>query len=175
MKKKILCLLLALILVLTTGCKKKQPEQIQQEQIQSEQTQTVAPEETEPATLPALEITEILEEGDLVTVTTTFGTVSYPFAFSDLLSVAVEEDRLVFNANLEEAVPVFVIRFDDQAPIRLGSFYFSQTQQTLIVSAELMELPEGMDASQSGFYAAQETFNDVVNSLSENQNFTPEQ
>jgi len=166
---KILCLVM-IVVVLLAGCKgKAQSVQTQPTESQPEASSETVPEPTR----PELTVTEISEEGDRVVVTTSFVTFSYPFAFSDLLGVTVEENRLVFVANQEQPVPVYTIRFDDKGMIALGSLYLPQTKETLSVTAELMPLPEGMADNQNSFFAIQETFNDVIASLEENAQFTP--
>ena len=174
------CLMLALLMLMTallvTGCKKEEAATPEQTLPEEPVTDAVPTEPAEP-TDPVLEVTDTQEQGEDILVSTSYCTLRYPFAFSDLITVtaAPEEESLLFTAVLEDAqVPVFALRFGVQAGIEAGTLQLPVTGETVSVGIDLMELPEDLDqAHHASFYAAQEVINDVIASLEENEAFTP--
>ena len=165
-----------------TGCGGRQPAE---EPASVSQLMPVSEPADEPAADPVpepfytLEIGESVEDGDAVVVSTTYGSVRYPFAFSDLIHFVAENDAdhamLEFTADIDDVeAPLYTIVFNGQEGILLGSMSIPDSEEPVPVYAELHapeeELEEGDLAT---FYAAQETFNDVVVSLGENEGFMP--
>lgn len=161
----VLCLLLALV-----GCKKEE----------TGESQATEPAATQPEpTCPPLAVTDTQEQEDWVVVTTSYCTLKFPFAFSDMLQVtaAAEEESLYFTAKLGDTEQtVFVIRFGGEGTVELGQLRLPVTEATVSVRADLLPLPEDLPQEHHGsYYAVQEVFNDVIASMAENENFTPVQ
>ena len=122
-----------------------------------------------------LQIQNVTEQDDTVLVETTYGTLRYPYAFSDLMSVEAEvfEDysALNFNATLDgKTVKLYTLLFNMREGVPVGTLEVED--QMYAITAQFHD-PEGVsDENIVTFYAVQETFNDVVNSLSENEGFT---
>lgn len=120
-------------------------------------------------------VESVTEEGAAVFVKTTYGMVQYPYAFSDLISVeaATFEDYAVldFCATLEDtAVKLYTLMFNTGEGIPVGTLLVDG--ETFVVTAQFHDAIGIGNDSMVTFYAVQETFNDVVNSLSENEGFT---
>ena len=128
--------------------------------------------------LPVLEILSAKEDGEWVTVDSTFGSFRYPTAFSDVLRVeAVEQGEsasLRFVARIAaKDVTVYTLHYGKATGIRCGTLRLSNTAEEIAVYADLAEKPAGVpDDWASTFYAAQETFNDVLSSMTEDSRFT---
>lgn len=134
---------------------------------------TETPTETTPETL--LQILSSEEQGEYVVVTTNYCTVRYPFAFSDLIRVAAESgdrEALTFSVLIgDTAVDMFAIYFDDSGAIDLGSVTVDEDGQIRALTADIWTVPDILDEDGRNTYlAAQESFNDVVASLAENEN-----
>lgn len=142
---------------------------------ETEETET---EETAPKAV--LQVLSTEEQGEYVTVTTTYGSFRYPFAFSDLIQIqAMEEngsESLMFYAVIgDTGAKLFTIRFDDGGAVALGAMTVDQDGTTLPLTADVYSAPDTLDADgKNTYYAAQEIFNDVVISLQENENFVSE-
>lgn len=166
--------LLILAAVLLTGCGSDAPAQ----------TTTAAEETTQPAetqTVPVdvLEVVELREEGALVAAETTYCTVSYPYAFSDLIALSCLKengaDYLVFSAAASQGeYPLFYLCFGQDAGILLGQLVLPVTGETVPVYAGLYTLDETVaESDRDTCLAVQECINDVIASLGENENYTP--
>lgn len=120
-------------------------------------------------------VESITEQKDVVIVVTTYGTVKYPYAFSDLLSVEAETfDEyavLEFSATIGDKVhKLYKLIFNGKEGMPIGTL--QKNGETYVITAEFYEMNGVSDDGIITFNAAQETFNDVVNSLSENEGFT---
>ncbi len=139
--------------------------------------QEPAPEGQTGQQIGKLTIESIEEQGDKMVVTTSYCQVKYPYAFSDLIQVEAVNDaqgaRLVFFATIEGTrADLYSLCFGETDNILLGTLKVGGN--TVTVSTELFQAGQGLDKDlQYVFVAAQETFNDVAASLSENGNFTP--
>lgn len=124
------------------------------------------------------EILSITENDEWVEAKTTLGAFRYPTALADVLRVeAVSQGdtaALRFVARLAERdITVYTIHYNKAAGIRCGTFKPSDTAEELAVYADLAEAPDDVDADWTAtFYAAQETFNDVLSSMAEDSRFT---
>lgn len=117
----------------------------------------------------------VTEQGDAVLVVTTYGTVKYPYAFSDLLSVEAETFEkyavLDFGATIDGTMhKLYKLMFNSEEGMLIGTL--QKDGETYVVTAQFYEMSGVSGDSVITFNAAQETFNDVVNSLSENEGFT---
>ena len=167
-----------LIAALACGCGKKTAEPAAPETVPAAMEQTLpAAVETQPAA-SGLVVEAIEEQGDTMLVRTSFVQVKYPFAFADLIQVrSVNGDNVAslefFVASQDEEYPIFTLHFGGNEGILLGTVQISNEETPRAVYAELA--PADTDALGDyleTFYAAQESFNDVVVSLAENTNFT---
>ena len=119
----------------------------------------------------------VTERADFVVVTTTYCTVKYPYAFSDLIFVEAKtleaHAELQFSAEIDgEKYRVYTLYFNGEEGMPLGTLQIDG--ESYGVTAMFHEVTGLDDDDMISIYAAQETFNDVVNSLPENQGFTAE-
>lgn len=179
--KRMLAALLALMLVLLTGCGGKEAAD---ETIQAPVTTApVAAVETTVATEAPekvqLAVDSIEEQGDMMIVNTPFCVLKYPFAFADLIQVeamnSADTAELVFSAKLDlSSYRLFSIVFGGSGDILLGSMMLPDGEAPVEVYATLYQIDETLSADfVNTFNAAQECFNDVMVSLMENEGFTP--
>ena len=172
-----LAAILVLMGVLLAGCAGEAPAETTA--ATEEQTQASQPAETQPAPADVLEILEIREEENLVQVQTTYCTVSYPYAFSDLMVLSCREEDgaeyLVFSAAVsQEEYPLFYLCFGQDEGMLMGQLVLPVTGQTVPVYAGLYPVDETVpEADRSTCLAVQECINDVLAALGENENFTP--
>jgi len=173
--------------VLLTGCGKELPEQTnvpEETQIQSQtDIQTLPTEEVSTTASQPVDILEILayREADArVMVETSWCTVAYPYAFSDLMKVSCSNGemtgRLEFGAQLEQGVcPLFYLSFGEESGFLLGRLTLPETGEVVEVWAGLYSLDaELTDAERDACLVGQESINDVIASLNENGNFVSE-
>ena len=158
------------------------PEETQV-QIQTEAQTEPQTQETVVTTAPApedvLEILEIREEDGWMMVETTWCTLGYSYAFSDLMTVRCENetgtDWLVFSASLEQSeYPLFYLNFGEETGFLLGTLTLPETGETVEVWAGLYALDADMpDEDRDACLVGQECINDVIAFLNENDNFVP--
>lgn len=128
------------------------------------------------AQMEQMVIHSIEEQGELVRINTSYGTVSYPFAYSDLITVdpVTETGRvgLAFQVNLNgNLVPIYTLWIHGDAGVICGLLDINGV--TYPVRMEFMSVPENLDQGHLlTFYAAQETVNDVITSLKDNPNYS---
>lgn len=157
------------------ACGKNSAEAPETVPVQTEQT-VAAVVETQPVTVN-LSVEAIEEQGDMMAVKTTFCQVKFPFAFADLIQVkAVNEEAvasLEFAALIAgDAYPLYALHFGGSEGIHLGAMEIDGEAEPRAVYAEFYPADEAALGDNLGtFHAAQETFNDVVASLAENQKF----
>lgn len=126
-----------------------------------------------------LSIQAVKEEGDRVLVETNYGTVEYPFAFSDVIQAEAlnlgSATALELSADLGDGIyPMMRIWFNRDEGIPLGTLMLDGQEVT--VSAQLYGAPKGLSQDRRNtFLAAQECFNDIVNSMMNIPGFTPAQ
>ena len=124
-----------------------------------------------------LDILSITDDHQMVTVTTNFCSVKYPYAFSDLVRVeTVNEDAktaLLFTAYINGVkTNIYELVFGGQSGTKVGDL--AVDGETVGVFVVFYPAVPGQDeSSRLAFIAAQETINDVTASLRENGNFTP--
>lgn len=152
-------LILVLTLSLLCGCESGGEESVQEE--------------------TGLRVLSVEEVEDMVLLHTTYGVMKYPYAFSDLIvyEISNEEasDQMKFSARIEGVqYPAFVLSFGGSEGFVLGTMTVPGENTPRTVYAELYPADEAALGEQAlSFYAAQESFNDVIQSLAENENFTP--
>lgn len=122
-------------------------------------------------------VQNVTKQDNMVLVETTYGTVRYPFAFSDIMSVEAENHgnyaALEFSAMIDgETYKLYTLYFNSEDGVPVGTLRYDS--ETYVVTAEFHDASGISDLNMVTFYAAQETFNDVINSLSENENFRAE-
>ena len=131
------------------------------------------------ASHPALQLLERRENGDMIELVTTYCTLRFPYAFSDLVvqEVTDQDGRLAidFYAALGgERYPVYTVLFSGGGNIPLGTLQVDDV--TFEVSANFHEDTANLQGDDMvSFCAAQETFNDIWASLEANENFTSAQ
>lgn len=179
--KRLFATLLALVLLLMAGCGTK--NEAEETTLAADTTAPAAVTETTAATQapekPQLTIDSIVEQGDMMVVTTSFCVVKYPFAFADLIQVEAvnngETGELVFSAKLDlSEYRLFSISFGGSGDIPLGTMVLPGREEPAEVCATLYQIDESLSADfVNTFNAAQECFNDVMFSLMECEGFTP--
>ena len=122
----------------------------------------------------SLLVESVEERGDVVVVKTTYCTLEYPFAFSDLIRIETNGfgnyAQMVFSAYVgEEEVKLYTLYFNRAAGIPLGNLMVDGVEYT--VTAEIHDLVYANEDNRLTYQAAQETFNDVAMSLEGNENF----
>ncbi len=121
-----------------------------------------------------LSILSTTESDEWVTVETSFLTIRYPFAFSDVIEVDVYNDGLVsqlrFYANIDEKkILDYVIYFNSNEGMPCGTL---KREKEIPVSVEFITAPDDLSEDWlNTFYAVQETFNDVLLSMEGNEKF----
>ena len=172
-------LLGVLIWLLATRDSVPTPDSTEGTTVPTHSAETSQPTEpTEPEEAIPLEIVSVVEQGDRVVVTTTYGVVQYPFAFSDLIRVEAENNdsrsTLAFSLVMgETAYPVYALHFGGSEGMVLGTVTL-ENGTSVGVYGEFAQFPESLPEADTVTYnAVQETFNDIVASLGENENFTP--
>ena len=118
--------------------------------------------------LPVLTVIEMAEKGDVVSVTTTYGTFEYPAAFSDFMSVKSESakntSKLQFFANVnDEEILIYTMLFGGTEGLPLGTIQKTDWAEPVVVTVLFPEEPIGLNESDLlTYYATQETFNNVM-------------
>lgn len=118
-----------------------------------------------------LSIISTTESGDWVTVKTSFISLRYPFAFSDIIAVEAYNEGLAsqlrFYSNLDGKKTLnYVIYFNSNEGIPCGTL---KLQGEIPISVEFEKAPKKLSEDWlNTFYAVQETFNDVIKSMEEN-------
>lgn len=128
-------------------------------------------------TLSELKVISSTENDGSVDVETTYGKFSYPSAFADIMSVkAVSEEKttaLQFFSNIDgkEAL-IYTIYYNNDIGTPCGLYTFSESGEEIVVSVVFENLPENISSDWiSTFRATQETFNDVIESMDEDERF----
>lgn len=123
-------------------------------------------------------VEDVKEQDDFVVVDTSYCVIKYPYAFSDLIHVASQTfdnySQLDFSAVVgsEERV-LYTLLFNKDEGIPVGTLTVNGAEYR--VAAVIYELDDVSEDHRVTFYAAQETFNDVMVSLAENPGFTAAQ
>ena len=136
-----------------------------------------APDSSAPAEVQELVVESVTPQGSDVVVATTYGTVKYPYAFSDIMSVEAKNfgsyAALEFSAKIgEKSYKLYDLLFNSEEGSPLGTLEYNG--ETYTVTAQFHGVSNIDDNHAVTFYAAQETLNDVASSLAENENFTAE-
>ena len=138
------------------------------------------PEQTFPGEpLKELKINSVQEQENQVLVQTSYGTVCFPFACSDVIQAEAKNlgsvTALCFYAKLDRSThKLLTLWFNRDEHIPIGSLLVDGKEVS--VTAELFDVPFGLDQGERNtFLAAQECFNDVVVALYEIEGFTPAQ
>lgn len=172
MKKKYktfsLCVLV--FAVILAGCSsKKETNTPQDKSSQEENDQTGS--------------TEIQENED-IKVETTYGVLSYPYGFEEIVDCVKEEagdvEKYIFYAVVnEEKIKVYTITFSEESLNDSGEI-LGTIQSSSDAPVNVYFLPENeivnddmTDDDKNTVYAAQETANDIIASLNDLSEFVP--
>jgi len=120
-------------------------------------------------------VESVTEQEDTILVDTTYATVRYPYMFSDIMNVEAETYQdcaeLVFTAEIDGKVfELYTLTFNGEEGMPVGTLRIDG--ETYVVTAQFHEVRGVSDDTAVTVHAAQDTLNDVVNSLSENEGFT---
>ncbi len=138
------------------------------------ETQTEATVVTNQPSKAALSIMSITEDGDWIVVETTYGVLRYPFAFSDVIEVEAfnegETSQLRFYTKIEgQKIKNYTIHYNDNEGTAFGTL---KKEKKIPLSVVFEEPPAELQEDwKTTFYAVQETFNDVLKSMEENEKF----
>ena len=130
------------------------------------------------ATVQQLEILSTEEKDGLVKVSTSYADFSYPAEFAELIHIEIENHgkyaTIHFTTTIGgEEKDIYTFYFNREAEFKVG--VLQMAGESCVVNAVVYE-PDGIaEEDLLSYYAAQETFNDVMMSLSENKGFVPEQ
>lgn len=138
-------------------------------------TQPTPGTSAEPQISPQPDMTLVVEQqDDEMVVTTGYCVVEYPFAFSEIIQVALQESdtgaALEFIASIRgQTAPLYTLWFDTDQGVPYGTVTAGGASFT--VNVETYE-PTGLtEENKVTFTAAQETINDVLQSLQEKNTF----
>ena len=126
--------------------------------------------------IKTLTIESIEEQGSNMNISTTYGILKYPFAFEDLLQVEAENQQswtaLHFSMKLKGTqYPVYSIFFNAEGGDTFGIIDLGGEWKDIPMTVVFHQAPAGSDREFiATFYAVQETFNDVISSMEENEN-----
>lgn len=120
-------------------------------------------------------IQEVKEQNDVVVVISSYCVIKYPYAFSDLICIKPQTydyySQLDFSASVDgEERLLYTLLFNKDTGIPVGSLRVNGTEYK--VTAVIYDLNDASEDNRVTFYAAQETFNDIMVSLAENPGFT---
>ncbi len=128
--------------------------------------------------IPELKIDSIEEQNNDVVIITTYCTLRYPSAYYELIKAdAYYGDGtgcIIFSADVGGRYDtVYTLLFNSEDGIDLGTLKLEGADEPIRVSVFFYDAPESVTGDAlTVFYAAQETFNDISNSLEENEGFT---
>lgn len=122
-----------------------------------------------------LSIINSTENNEWIEVETSYITFRYPSAFSDIIRVEAintgDISQLRFTGKLEDKlIDIYSIHFNNEEGAPCGVLTVNKNE--ISVTVDLEAPPENLSADWlTTFNAVQETFNDVLISMSENDNF----
>lgn len=176
----------ACLAAVVIGCGGNEPVETQPAGTTQVVQTTKAPEtvgSTEPAATDAAEPTFPMtaeEQGENVVLTTEYGTLQYPAAFSDVVVVKAMEHgegrALEFYGRIaDQELPLFTIWFGYDHGDLIGTLV-EEDGTGVEVYLEIFELEETLaEGDQNTYYAAQEIVNTVLASCMENARFSAPQ
>ncbi|MBQ7922072.1 MAG: hypothetical protein IJ325_05795 [Clostridia bacterium] len=160
------------VMLTASSCSK---DEIEEQTQDTEQVESAAPEKE---IFPELEILNTTDTKDGVVVETTYGTFRYPYAFSDIVSVNAvngeESAQLQVSVIMEDSsFVVYTIHYNEEIGSVCGKLKLDGYEDEIDVSVEFEEASDAVPEDWlTTVYAVQETFNDVINSMSEDSRFT---
>lgn len=109
-----------------------------------------------------------------ILVQTSYCSLKYPFALSDVILIEAQGQALVFSARMQSGTyPIYTIRFCEEGEMVVGTIRLPDESQEQPVSVVFHDAPQGLSQDdERTFFAAQDTFTEVWLSLGENENFT---
>lgn len=130
--------------------------------------------------LPELKIISSTEGKEWVVVDTTYGTFRYSVAFADIMSVETVNQnnaaQLKFFAQIDGSnVLIYTIHYNANIGTPCGRLSLDDNHKDIPVFVEFEHISGSIHADWlSTYYAVEETFNDVIGSMSENSGFNAE-
>ncbi len=128
--------------------------------------------------IPELKIESVEEQEDIVLITTSYCSMSYSSAFSELMGTDVYfgdgTGCIIFSARVGGGnQTVYSLLFNNESGIDLGTLKLDGVSEPIRVSVVFYDAPASLTGDNLiSYLAAQETFNDVVVSLEKNEGFT---
>lgn len=178
-KKTLIIICCALVLVLVTlivvACQLSKNNK-QDNSGQGSNTQQTSGDNTDQTDGPMeMVIHSIEEQSGVVCVTTSYCTFTYPYAFSDIVSVEAVNDGdrvgLAFSAYIKDSYePMYNLWINGDQGVLAGNL--TVEGQTYPLNLEIIEHRADLEEDYlSTFFAAQETLNDVLQSMQANGSF----
>ena len=124
-----------------------------------------------------LQIISTVENNEWIVVETTYGRFCYPRAFMDVIAVETAvvsgDECLKFMSEIDGiSTAVYTIYYDSNEGVLCGHQVLPNDEK-VNVSVVFEDAPDQIsDDWKTTFYAVQETFNDVIVSMSEDSRFT---
>lgn len=128
--------------------------------------------------IPELKIESVEEQEEIVLITTSYGTMSYSSAFSELIGTDVYfgdgTGCIMFSARVGGGnQTVYSLLFNNESGIDVGMLKLDGVESPIRVSVVFYEAPAALAGDDLiSYLAAQETFNDIVVSLNKNEGFS---
>ena len=125
-----------------------------------------------------LVINSVEQQDNMLVVNTSYGTVRYPFAFSDLIEIIAanqeEQSFLEWYVLLGESkYQLFTITFNGTDGVLLGTMVVENGKSAEPVYMQFFAADEKLEGAElETFSAVQEILNDVIMSLEDNEGFT---
>ncbi len=164
-------------IVLLCGCSAETAREVTVYEVETTRaTETDSYTETQELPSADLVLLEHTESGQ-IDIVTAYCTLSFPDAYRDLLEVKFVDDgmrgALDFYARLTVgSYPAFTVSFSGKGESRLGTLEFEGGQLDVYVTfAE--ESGDLSEDDRLSFRAAQEQFNEIWESLTANERFSP--
>lgn len=131
-------------------------------------------EQTQPTPSGGLSPETTVGENE-ITVQTRYATLSYPVAFEEVIQVSTtnygQADALEFAGDVfGTVVPLYTLWFNGDAGLPVGTLITEAGE--IKITVEIHPAPDMTASELETFYAAQETVNQVLFSLAENEGFT---
>lgn len=128
--------------------------------------------------LPELKIDSIEERDNAVLITTSYCTMSYPSAYHELIAADVYYGDgtgcIIFSAITSVGnQTAYSLLFNNESGNEIGKLKLDGVDEAIRVSVVFYPAPETLSGEElTNYYAAQETFNDIVVSLEKNEGFS---
>lgn len=174
LSRVIICVLVFVLLFAFYSCKNDNGSNFSE--VTGEQESNT---EAETGILPELKITSTDIQEELVVLETTYGVIKYSSAFKDIVIIETfnggKSAQLDVTADIDgQNTLVYTIYYNSNNGTPFGKIFVPKMNERIILSVVFEEIDNEWSLDwQTTFYAVQETFNDIVESMKENDNYFP--